>query len=43
VVRGAAIWALRRLDAERARALRPAALAAEQDDAVAAEWTGELA
>jgi epoxyqueuosine reductase len=43
IVRGAAIWALRRLDAERAGALRPAALAGEQDDAVAAEWTGELA
>ena len=43
VVRGAAIWALRRLDADRAAALRPAALAGESDAAVAAEWTGELA
>lgn len=43
VVRGAAVWALRRLDAERASALRPVALAGEQDDAVVAEWTGELA
>ncbi|WP_137150360.1 tRNA epoxyqueuosine(34) reductase QueG [Devosia sp. FKR38] len=42
VVRGAAVWALRRLDAARAETLRGAALAGETADAVAAEWTGEL-
>ncbi len=39
LVRGAAVWALRRLDPARAQALRPAALKAERDPEVCAEWT----
>jgi epoxyqueuosine reductase len=42
VVRGAAIWALRRLAPERAQALRLAYLARESDSSVAAEWSGEI-
>ena len=40
LVRGAAIWALRRLDPEGADALRQERLAAEHDEAVRAEWDG---
>ena len=40
VVRGAAVWALSRLDAERFAALRDARLAAEQDETVRSEWSG---
>lgn len=40
LVRGAAIWALRRLDPERAEARRLDLLAAEGDKAVRAEWDG---
>jgi epoxyqueuosine reductase len=39
LVRGAAVWALRRLAPEEAIALRDSALARETDDFVAAEWT----
>ncbi len=42
LVRGAAIWALRRLDPERAGALRLALMARESDSAVKAEWTGDI-
>ena len=42
VVRGAAIWALRRLAPERAAALSLAYLAREGDSSVAAEWTGDI-
>lgn len=42
VVRGAAIWALRRLAPERADALSLAYLARESDSSVAAEWTGDI-
>ena len=38
LVRGAAVWALRRLDPDRAEALRPRAVAAETDPEVCAEW-----
>ena len=40
LVRGAAIWALRRLDAARAEAVRQNRLAEEDDIAVRAEWDG---
>ena len=40
VVRGAAIWALRRLSPVQSDALRAKALARETDVSVAAEWTG---
>ena len=40
LVRGAAIWALRRLDPERAEALRVDSLAQEGDSSVRAEWDG---
>ena len=40
LVRGAAIWALRRLDAERAEAMRHQHLAKEHDGDVRAEWDG---
>jgi len=40
LVRGAAIWALRRLDPERAEALRLDSLAQEGDSSVRAEWDG---
>ena len=42
VVRGAAIWALRRLAPERADALSLAYLARESDSSVAGEWTGDM-
>ncbi|MGB3337328.1 MAG: tRNA epoxyqueuosine(34) reductase QueG [Devosia sp.] len=42
VVRGAAIWALRRLAPERAEALSLAYLPRESDSSVAAEWTGDI-
>ncbi len=42
VVRGAAIWALRRLAPERADSLRLAYLAREGDSSVAGEWTGDI-
>jgi epoxyqueuosine reductase len=42
VVRGAAIWALRRLAPERADALSLAYLAREGDSSVAGEWTGDI-
>ncbi|KQX38659.1 epoxyqueuosine reductase [Devosia sp. Root436] len=42
IVRGAAIWALRRLAPERAEQLRLAYLAWEGDSSVAAEWTGDI-
>jgi epoxyqueuosine reductase len=42
VVRGAAIWALRRLAPERADTLSLAYLARESDSSVAAEWTGDI-
>ena len=42
VVRGAAIWALRRLAPDRADDLRLAYLAREGDSSVAAEWTGDI-
>ena len=40
LIRGAAIWALRRLDPERAAARRLDSLAQEGDSAVRAEWDG---
>ena len=42
VVRGAAIWALRRLAPGRASDLSLAYLARESDSSVAAEWTGDI-
>lgn len=42
LVRGAAIWALRRLDPERANAIRHSHLASETDGDVRAEWGGEV-
>jgi epoxyqueuosine reductase len=42
IVRGAAVWALRRLAPERASALSLAYLARESDSSVASEWTVEL-
>jgi epoxyqueuosine reductase len=42
LVRGAAIWALRRLDPERAAAMGRRRLAEERDPEVAEEWTAEL-
>ena len=42
IVRGAAIWALRRLAPERAEQLSLAYLARESDSSVAAEWTGDI-
>lgn len=42
LVRGAAIWALRRLDPERAEALKNTYLPAETDSDVAAEWSGDI-
>ncbi|MET3927279.1 epoxyqueuosine reductase [Devosia sp. 2618] len=42
VVRGAAIWALRRLAPERADALSLAYLRKESDSSVAAEWSGDI-
>ncbi len=38
LVRGAAVWALRRLAPEEAEAMRAATLAREQDAGVVAEW-----
>jgi epoxyqueuosine reductase len=38
LVRGAAVWALTRLDAMRAATVRPDHLGAESDEAVRAEW-----
>ncbi|MYJ72843.1 MAG: epoxyqueuosine reductase, partial [Rhodospirillaceae bacterium] len=38
LVRGAAVWALRRLDPARAAALRSAAETVETDSDVRAEW-----
>jgi epoxyqueuosine reductase len=43
LVRGAAVWALRRLDPERAHGLTPSHLTAETDALVAEEWTADLA
>ncbi|ODT65637.1 MAG: tRNA epoxyqueuosine(34) reductase QueG [Pelagibacterium sp. SCN 63-23] len=40
LIRGAAIWALRRLDPETAERLRLDSLAAESDSSVRAEWDG---
>ena len=40
LVRGAAIWALRRLDPEQAETLRLDSLAQESDSSVRAEWDG---
>ena len=42
IVRGAAVWALRRLAPERAGELSLAYLAREGDSSVAAEWTGDI-
>lgn len=42
LVRGAAIWALRRLDPVRADAIRQARLALEKDEMVRAEWDGAV-
>ena len=42
LVRGAAIWALRRLAPDRADVLSLAYLPAESDSSVRSEWTGEL-
>ncbi|MBE7733299.1 tRNA epoxyqueuosine(34) reductase QueG [Devosia faecipullorum] len=42
LVRGAAIWALRRLDPDRADTIRQARLALEQDETVRAEWDGAV-
>ena len=42
VVRGAAIWALRRLAPQRASDLSLAYLAREGDSSVAGEWTGDI-
>ncbi|ODT76772.1 MAG: tRNA epoxyqueuosine(34) reductase QueG [Pelagibacterium sp. SCN 64-44] len=42
LVRGAAIWALRRLDPQGADALRHQLLAAESDEAVRQEWDGTV-
>ncbi|HUH22897.1 MAG TPA: hypothetical protein VLZ51_02420, partial [Brevundimonas sp.] len=39
VVRGAAVWALSRLDAERFSSLREVRLAREADETVRAEWS----
>ena len=43
LVRGAAIWALRRLDPARAEALRTACAERETDPDVASEWTMDIA
>jgi len=43
LVRGAAIWALRRLDPSRAAALRLAYQARESDSSVASEWSVDIA
>jgi epoxyqueuosine reductase len=43
LVRGAAIWALRRLDPDRAAMLKARFAANEPDDAVRAEWIGAIA
>jgi epoxyqueuosine reductase len=42
IVRGAAIWALRRLAPERASQVRLAYMARESDSLVMAEWTGNI-
>lgn len=42
LIRGAAIWALRRLDPERAERMRGDLLARENDGAVRDEWSGEV-
>jgi len=42
LIRGAAVWALRRLDPDRARHLALASLAKERDSSVRTEWTQEL-
>lgn len=42
LVRGAAIWALRRLDPARAATMRLDRLAAESDESVRAEWDGAV-
>ncbi|MCW5722244.1 MAG: tRNA epoxyqueuosine(34) reductase QueG [Devosia sp.] len=42
LVRGAAVWALRRLDAERAERMKLDFLAAERDSEVAGEWSGDI-
>jgi epoxyqueuosine reductase len=43
LVRGAAIWALGRLDRDRLGAIAPARRAAEDDPTVEAEWATALA
>lgn len=43
LVRGAAVWALRRLAPERADELRLAYLAGESDSSVMDEWSGDIA
>ena len=43
LVRGAAVWALRRLAPERAKALSLAYLAGESDSSVMDEWSGDIA
>src|SRR5690554_1116831 len=43
LVRGAAVWALRRLAPERAKALSLAYLARESDSSVMDEWSGDIA
>jgi len=42
LVRGSAVWALRRLAPERADAQRLASLARESDNSVRIEWTADL-
>lgn len=42
LVRGVAIWALRKLAPERAQALRAGLLAREKDESVRAEWSGDI-
>ena len=42
LVRGAAIWALRKLDPERSERLLLDYLPAESDKSVQAEWTGDI-
>jgi len=43
LVRGAAVWALRRLAPERAESCKLAHLARESESSVRAEWTGDIA
>lgn len=42
LVRGAAVWALRRLDASRAERIKLDFLATESDSEVAGEWSGDI-